>query len=345
MDVPRYLALVVVLAALSAAGCPARVEEARPDGAALYGRYCALCHGARGEGYTADAAPQLANAELLATATDAYLARAIARGRPGTTMSAWDRAHNGPLADADIDAIVAMIRSWQTKPTVDVSTVRVSGDAARGAPVYAAKCASCHGEAGETGPYLHIAGAELLASASDGFLEHAITYGRPTTPMPAYGGQLSRETIGDLVALLRSWQKPLPPGDVPYPGTVGPVVINPGGPEPGFVVGQRYTPANVVKAELDRGAAMVIIDARAPSDYAAGHIAGATNVPFYEVGLYREALPKDHWIVAYCGCPHAESGIVVDDLLSHGFSRATVLDEGFYVWRDRSYPVRTGASP
>ena len=100
-----------------------------------------------------------------------------------------------------------------------------------------------------------------------------------------------------------------------------------------------------MKAALDRGAAMAFVDARAASDYAQGHIAGATNVPFYEVGLYRDALPKDFWIIAYCGCPHAESGVVHDDLHDHGFTKVTVLDEGFFVWRDRGYPVRSGAAP
>jgi cytochrome c oxidase cbb3-type subunit 3/ubiquinol-cytochrome c reductase cytochrome c subunit len=346
MTMHRGLFGAVALVAIGAVGCPSRVDDsAPPDGAALYGRYCALCHGARGEGYAADSAPQLANEELLASATDGFLARAIARGRPGTTMSAWDKAHGGPLADPELEAVVALVRAWQEKPVVDVARVTVTGDAQRAAPIYAERCASCHGATGEGGPYLHVANAELLASASDGFLQYAIEHGRPSTPMRAYAGELPAQSIDDLVALLRSWAKPVAPGDVPYPGTVGPVVQNPTGPDPGFVVGQRYTPADVVKAALDRGASMAFVDARPPSDYVASHIAGATNVPFYEVALYREALPKDFWIIAYCGCPHAESGTVADDLLGHGFTKVTVLDEGFFVWRERGYPVRSGAAP
>jgi cytochrome c oxidase cbb3-type subunit 3/ubiquinol-cytochrome c reductase cytochrome c subunit len=341
------IAVGVVAVAVGAAGCPGSADEREdgPDGAALYARTCALCHGARGEGYAADAAPQLANAELLATASDAFLARAIARGRPGTTMSAWDRAHGGPFSDRDVDALVAFIRSWQSKPSVDVSGVRVSGDAARAEPAYAEQCAGCHGAAGAGGKYVNIANAEFLASASDGYLEYAIAHGRPGTPMRGYADALPAQTIDDLVTLVRSWQRPPPPGDVPYPGTVGPIVLNPTGPDPGFVLGQRYTPADVVNAALARGAAMAFIDARAPSDYVAGHIAGATNVPFYEIALYRDSLPRDSWIVAYCACPHAESGVVADDLLSHGFTKVTILDEGFFVWRDRGYPVHTGAAP
>lgn len=345
--VRRHLLVVALSAtALAASGCPSSTDEREaPDGPALYGRYCALCHGKAGEGYAADGAPQLRNAELLATASDDFLRRAVARGRSGTTMSAWGRARGGPLDDAEVDAVVALMRSWQTKPTVPLDAQKAAGDAARAEPVWAARCASCHGNTGVEGPFMHVANPELLASASDAFLRHAIARGRPSAPMAAYGGVLDPATIDDLVVLLRSWQKPEPPGDVPYPGTVGPVVLNPGGPDPGFVDGQRYTPADVVHAALARGAAMAFVDARAPSDYVAGHIAGATNVPFYQVALYRDALPKDFWIVAYCGCPHAESGIVHDDLKAHGFTKVTVLDEGYYVWRDRGYPVRQGAAP
>lgn len=343
------LAIGLIAAALAVAGCPSSAAEQEDDtpldGPATYAQMCALCHGDRGQGYVADEATQLANPEFLATATDAFLAHAIERGRPGTVMSAWGRGRGGPLSGRDIDVVVEFIRSWQTKPTVDVSGVRVSGDPARAKPVYDEQCARCHGAEGEGGQYVDIANPELLGSASDGFLQYAIANGRPGTPMPAFADTLPAETIDDLVALLRSWQRMPPSGDVPYPGTMGPVVLNPDGPDPGFVEGQRFTPVDDVYAALERGAAMGFLDARPPSDYVAGHIAGATSVPFYDVARLRDSLPRDQWLVAYCACPHAESGVVADHLLSHGFTKVTILDEGWLAWRDRGYPVKTGASP
>ena len=51
-------------------------------------------------------------------------------------------------------------------------------------------------------------------------------------------------------------------------------------------------------------------------------------------------LPRDGtFIVAYCGCPHAASGRVVDALRERGFENTAVLDEGVLVWRDLGYPV------
>ena len=195
MDAFRTLLVVASLAALvlCAGGCPSRVEDqAPPDGAALYGRYCALCHGGHGEGYAADSAPQLANAELLASATDDFLTRAICR-RPtwhdDERMGArarWParrcrgRRNRRPHARLAVEALRRSLR------------VKITGDVTRGEEVYASRCADCHGRTGVDGPFLRIAGPELLASASDGFLEYAIAHGRPSTQMSPYAGKIDR---------------------------------------------------------------------------------------------------------------------------------------------------------
>ncbi len=314
-------------------------------GSASYARTCALCHGDRGEGYVADNPTALNNPTFLATATDDYLRRSIARGRPGTTMSAWDRPHGGPYDDAALQGLTAFLRGWQTTPSVPLTNATIAGDATRGAPLYAARCATCHGATGFEGPNVRLANAEFLAVASDEFLRYAIVKGRPGTAMQPFETALQQGEIGDLVALLRSWAKPIPTGDVAIPGALGPVVLNPNGPEPAFALGNRFTPVDAVKKELDRGAALGFLDARAPSDFVASHIAGANDVPFYEADEYLFALPKDKWLVCYCACPHAESGKLLDTLVANGFTKVTILDEGFFVWRDRGYPVRSGATP
>ena len=163
--------------------------------------------------------------------------------------------------------------------------------------------------------------------------------------MAGWWTTLGNQDIADIVARIRSWQRPVAPGDVAIPGTFGPIVQNEGGPEPDFVLGQRYTPADIVHGELTRGAAMVFLDARAPSDYGAGHVKGAIDLPFYETAQYADALPKDRWIVCYCACPHAESGHAADALFAAGFTKVTIIDEGFFVWRDRGYPVTIGPKP
>jgi cytochrome c oxidase cbb3-type subunit 3 len=198
---------------------------------------------------------------------------------------------------------------------------------------------------------VHIGNPQLLASASDGFLRHAIRNGRPGTLMPAFHATLGDAAIDDVVALLRSWQTTAPtlakhPHSTPAPLALGPVPLNPKGPEPvGFKTFPAATPAETVKKELDRHAKMAILDARAPSDYTNDHIAGAVSVPFYDPDPYIEALPKDAWLVCYCSCPHAESGQLAQKLVSKGFSKVTVLDEGLGFWRSKKYETRSGADP
>jgi cytochrome c oxidase cbb3-type subunit 3/ubiquinol-cytochrome c reductase cytochrome c subunit len=316
------------------------------EGQAVYGKYCALCHGANGEGYVADQATALANAEFLRIATDDFLTEAIVRGRPGTSMSAWSSTYAGPLGAADVAAVVALLRSWQTAPTVTPAAPSVPGDVARGGPLFAANCASCHGATGEQGPYTSVANPTFLATATDGFLAYSIANGRPGTKMAAWSPALTDVDTADLVALIRAWQAPIPPGDVLLPGTFGPVILNPEGPEPDFVEGTRYTPALDVYEELFVvGAKMIVLDARAPSSYVEGHVAGAVDLPFYDVTEYASTLPRDTWIVCYCACPHAESGQAADTLTSLGFTKVTVIDEGFLVWQSRGYPVHAGEAP
>lgn len=103
---------------------PRHWVEADPlRGEQLFARYCAGCHGARGEGTQA---PALNNPVLLAAATDTYLVETIGRGRRGTEMPAFREASpvHPALADADIESIVAFIRQWQTANSKSTTTDR-----------------------------------------------------------------------------------------------------------------------------------------------------------------------------------------------------------------------------
>jgi cytochrome c oxidase cbb3-type subunit 3/ubiquinol-cytochrome c reductase cytochrome c subunit len=260
-------------------------------------------------------------------------------------MSAWSRSKGGPLKGEDISAVVVFIRSWQTGPSARLDERPLKGDARAGTAVYDAQCAVCHGERGVGGPQLQIGLPEVLSTASDGFLRAAIRRGRSGTPMPAFEGKLSPQAIDDVIAALRSFQPMIAEADLatrPPPLPLGPVPLNPHGPEPqGFKQFSAMTGADVIHAELKRGARMAILDARAPSDYLREHITGAVSVPFYDPSPYFAALPKDTWLVCYCACPHAESGQLARELGAHGFTKVTVLDEGLGVWKSRGYPITT----
>lgn len=346
--------LVVVLfvgsGLLECGGMKLTATERR--GSNTYGRMCAVCHGKDGEGYKADQATALAHPAFLASVSESFLRRAIVGGRGGTTMSAWGRERGGPLSRSDVDAVVAFIHTWATEAPAVLDDRAPSGEASRGAAAFARECARCHGEHGTGGPNVNIGNADLLSTASDGFLRYAIRGGRSGTAMKGFSAALGDAGVEDVVALLRSWQAPAVAASRqaaaarPPPIPLGPVPQNPRGPEPvGFHQSPATTPADAVKAQLDRGAKMALLDARAPSDYATEHIAGAVSVPFYDPDPYVNALPRDAWLVCYCACPHAESGQLAQKLVDKGFKKVTVLDEGLGVWKFKKYPTNTGWDP
>lgn len=84
-------------------------------GEVLYRTRCESCHGTpqqRGN------AVHLANAMFLETASDSFLRTAIARGRPGTAMLAWDNT----LTASQIEDVVAYIRAFSRPVPPPVAT-------------------------------------------------------------------------------------------------------------------------------------------------------------------------------------------------------------------------------
>jgi cytochrome c oxidase cbb3-type subunit 3/ubiquinol-cytochrome c reductase cytochrome c subunit len=232
-------AVIILSMGIARAGAitpePDAVQALSASGAQVYGKYCALCHGANGEGYAADNANALANQDFLVSVSDEFIRRSIAKGRPGTAMAAHARRYGGPLADADIDALVALIRGWQREDTADIPPQPVIGDPLSGRVAYTQSCAACHGERGRGVSAVSLNNSEFLAAASDGQIRWAIQHGRRGTPMIAFGGLLEEDTIDDLVALIRSWQRDAPVRiEVPEIAEVQELVLNADGPAPQF---------------------------------------------------------------------------------------------------------------
>lgn len=355
MTVGRVARLASALALL--AGCNGEPTTPGPvpqpslqasiaQGKADYDRYCALCHGENGVGYAADNANALANQDFLAAVTDRHLTIAITRGRPGTAMAGYGQQQGGPLEATQVRDIVRYLRSLQTEPALKLDQVAVTGDAKRAEPIYAKHCASCHGPRGEGTGAMSLNNPLFLVSASDGFIRHAIEKGRRGTPMAAYGDRLTTQDLDDLTALIRSWARTVvdDPSGEPPPAFAR-VVINETGPpaELGPLREGRFVPAKRVKEAMEGGKRLILLDARTSSDWLRAHIPGSVPFPYYNAHNMMGALPRDGtWIVAYCGCPHAASGQVMDLLRDRGFENTAVLDEGFFVWMQLGYPVTVG---
>ena len=320
------------------------------DGAAIYARYCALCHGANREGYAADEAPSLRSEQLMSAAPGGFLWNAISYGRPNTAMSAFQDSLGGPLSHDAQHALMDWLVSesgFERKPVEDRAIV---GDIRKGAEVYAQKCAECHGARGEGGSGTAVAHPFFLATASDAFIHHTILNGRDGTPMVAFRDQLSDTQVNDVVAFLRSratgWQATDPV--LISPPDPSNAIRNPEGPPAKLEHrDNRFVSAKSVAEAMERGERMVLLDARPMSDWQRSHLPGALPMPFYDsLVAVVDHLPNDGTpIIAYCACPHAASGRVVDALKKAGFTSARILDEGVLVWAGLGYPIAVGALP
>lgn len=190
--------------------------NAAPDGALLYARNCAACHGADGRG---GVGVPLALPDFLATASDEYLRRTIRLGRPGRVMPAFPH-----LSDAEVEAVIRHIRGLApgVKPRA-LPKGPVRGDPERGAALYRRHCAACHGPEGEGGkgtgvtfsrprdlpiiaPALNNPG--FLAAASDAQIKATLMWGRKGTPMPSFLERgLTERDIDDIVAFVRGFER------------------------------------------------------------------------------------------------------------------------------------------
>lgn len=101
--------------------------------------------------------------------------------------------------------------------------------------------------------------------------------------------------------------------------------------------------ADQLKAWIDRGKRMLLVDSRVASEYKEGHIPTAINIPAPVMDQHRERLPRDpnYPVVFYCnGWPeckksHEASGKAVQ----WGYRQVYWFRDGIPVWQTKGYPV------
>ena len=99
-------------------------------------------------------------------------------------------------------------------------------------------------------------------------------------------------------------------------------------------------PVEVTRQWHEAGTAR-FADARGETSYEQSHVEGAVWSPAPDG---RPADPVADWptdarIVCYCGCPHHLSSMRAAALIGNGYENVYVIDEGFWEWMDRGYPV------
>lgn len=182
------------------------------QGKAIFGEFCAVCHGYDGQG------------RVGATLTDwfvsidpeAFVKATVSEGIAGT-MPAFAQSQGGPLTDSEIDDLAAYILSWQERvepaptptpvPVTPIPKVAgVTGDPTTGAQIFARECQVCHGERGQGGIGATISGP-IAAAQPAAFLRQVINNGVDGAPMPAFRGVLNADEIEDTVAFVLSWDR------------------------------------------------------------------------------------------------------------------------------------------
>lgn len=198
-------------------------------GAKLFAQDCAVCHGDKAQGRVGATLDK----DFPGIRVDVLLKQIISTGVPGSVMPAWAKAQGGPLNDAEIDDLVAYIRSLgnqaPTVPAGPTATARPrpspaatypAGNSTRGTKLYADNCALCHGANGE-GRVGALLQKDWSGINVESFLDNTIARGVAGSRMPAwaksYGGPLTDQEIADVAAYIRTLKKPTQPPPTPAP--------------------------------------------------------------------------------------------------------------------------------
>ncbi len=98
---------------------------------------------------------------------------------------------------------------------------------------------------------------------------------------------------------------------------------------------------SVAEALTLREAGAYVLDVREPSEWAAGHIAGATLIPLGELASRVSEVPRDRQVVVVCRSGN-RSAQGRDVLLAAGHPSVTSMAGGMNDWAAAGYPTTTG---
>jgi len=189
---------------LHPASDPDDLREEVGRGATLFAANCASCHGPAGFGDGEAAASLLPKPANLTAArfSDDRLSAALWNGIPGSSMPPWRQ-----LPAEDLRTLIAFVQSLRVSDAQSPSRGIASLD--QGKTLFAANCASCHGDRGSgDGP---TAGALAPPPTNFGLKEptqrralDVLEQGVPGTAMPPWKSQLDEEQRHALAEFVRS---------------------------------------------------------------------------------------------------------------------------------------------
>ena len=91
--------------------------------------------------------------------------------------------------------------------------------------------------------------------------------------------------------------------------------------------------------ERVRDGLVIVLDVRPEEEYAAGHVAGAVNIPINKLEQHLDELDKNQEIVAYCRGPHCVLAFDAVARLREKGLTARRLEDGYPEWRIAGLPT------
>lgn len=173
-------------------------------GQALFGEYCATCHGLRGDGKGPNAAglqpppANFADPQFIRGETPYDFFHVISLGKAHTAMPVWD----GVLSVQDRWDLISYL--WTLAPGAD--------GLAEGQGIYLTQCVGCHGVNGNgqgqfapvlLKPAFDLSQPQAMARRTDAQLFSAVSDGIAAAPMPAFSRSLGDADRWKAVAYLR----------------------------------------------------------------------------------------------------------------------------------------------
>ncbi|HTK82686.1 MAG TPA: rhodanese-like domain-containing protein [Bacteroidota bacterium] len=102
----------------------------------------------------------------------------------------------------------------------------------------------------------------------------------------------------------------------------------------------RQTNPEEVKARLDKGEKLLLVDTREDREWDKGHIKGAIHLGkgIIERDIDKSVPGKNQEIILYCGGGY-RSALSADNLQKMGYTNVVSMDGGWRKWSELGYPI------
>ena len=105
----------------------------------------------------------------------------------------------------------------------------------------------------------------------------------------------------------------------------------------------RETNVDEVKARMDRGEKLVLVDVREDNEFAKDHLPNAIHMGkgVIERDVEQKVPELNTPLVLYCGGGF-RSALAADNLQKMGYTNVISMDGGVRGWREKGYPLTKG---